>query len=109
MLVFAVGSALLPASATPNGEVLTGRFHCGKQGVAMGLPPGVFTVAYYGLGEQEKAVLPLHGKKIVFAIGMSADGSRYVRGRYTWWDAATPSFTIGDRPHDKTIYCKHAD
>lgn len=69
-------------------------FECGADGVALGLPAGPFTVEYLNAGENHLAVLPLHGKQLVFANVISASGARYAAGRYIWWDAGDRGVTL---------------
>jgi membrane-bound inhibitor of C-type lysozyme len=69
-------------------------FDCGDEGVALGLPSGSFTVVYLNAGENHLAVLPLHGKKLVFVNVISASGARYAAGRYIWWDAGSRGVTL---------------
>ena len=69
-------------------------FDCGAEGVALGLPRGPFTVEYLNAGDNHLAVLPVNGKKLVFANVMSASGARYAAGRYIWWDAGGRGVTL---------------
>lgn len=73
----------------PGVEVarIRASFECGAAGVALGLPAGPFTVEYLNAGENHLALLPVHGKQLVFANVISASGARYAAGRYIWWDA----------------------
>ena len=43
-------------------------FACGAEGVALGLPAGPFTVEYLNAGDNHLAMLPVHGKRLIFAI-----------------------------------------
>lgn len=70
------------------------RFECGKAGAALGLPSGPFTVEYVNAGENRIAVLPVHGKPLIFANVISASGARYAAGRYIWWDAGSRGVTL---------------
>ena len=69
-------------------------FNCGAEGVALGLPSGPFTVEYLNAGDNHLAVLPLNGKKLVFANVISGSGARYAAGRYIWWDAGSRGVTL---------------
>jgi membrane-bound inhibitor of C-type lysozyme len=69
-------------------------FDCGAEGVALGLPPGPFTVEYLNAGDNHLAVLPLNGKKLVFANVISGSGARYAAGKYIWWDAGGRGITL---------------
>ncbi len=69
-------------------------FACGSDGIALGLPSQPFTVKYLNAGENHLAVLPLHGKSMVFANVISASGARYAAGRYIWWDAGDRGVTL---------------
>jgi membrane-bound inhibitor of C-type lysozyme len=69
-------------------------FTCGTDGVALGLPPGPFTVEYFNAGENHLAVLPMQGKSMLFANVISASGARYAAGRYIWWDAGDRGVTL---------------
>lgn len=70
------------------------RFECGKAGAALGLPSGPFTVEYVNAGENRIAVLPVHGKPLIFANVISASGARYAAGPYIWWDAGSRGVTL---------------
>lgn len=70
------------------------NFECGADGVALGLPAGPFTVEYLNAGENHLAVLPIHGRALVFANVISASGARYAAGRYIWWDAGARGVTL---------------
>jgi membrane-bound inhibitor of C-type lysozyme len=69
-------------------------FTCGTDGVALGLPSQPFTVEYLNAGENHLAILPLHGKSMVFANVISGSGARYAAGRYIWWDAGDRGVTL---------------
>jgi membrane-bound inhibitor of C-type lysozyme len=69
-------------------------FTCGADGVALGLPAQPFVVEYVNAGENHLAVLPLHGKSMVFANVMSGSGARYAADRYIWWDAGSRGVTL---------------
>jgi len=69
-------------------------FECGKAGVALGLPSGPFTVEYVNAEENHLAILPVHGKPLIFANVISASGARYAAGRYIWWDAGSRGVTL---------------
>lgn len=69
-------------------------FTCGADGVALGLPSQPFVVEYVNAGENHLAVLPIHGKSMVFANVMSGSGARYAASRYIWWDAGDRSVTL---------------
>lgn len=69
-------------------------FECGGDGVALGLPAGPFTVEYLNAGENHLAVLPIHGRALVFANVISGSGARYAAGRYIWWDAGARGVTL---------------
>lgn len=56
-------------------------FDCGAEGVALGLPSGPFIVEYLNAGDNHLAVLPLNGKKLVFANVISGSGARYAADR----------------------------
>lgn len=99
--------AALITSAATAADVIKARYICGKPGIKLGLPAGVFTVRYTGSGMDGKAILPLHGKKLVLAVTPSAGGARYETGQYVWWDASTPSLTIDEtKPGSITANCK---
>lgn len=110
VVLLAACSLIVNAAAAGRLKPVTGRYDCGAQGATMGLPAGVFTVTYLGHGQQSRAIVPLHGRRVVMRIAMSADGSRYVHGRYTWWEAMETSFRVGDDgPHQKITSCKSED
>ncbi|MBN9617096.1 MAG: hypothetical protein BGO25_14635 [Acidobacteriales bacterium 59-55] len=69
-------------------------FDCGAEGVALGLPSGAFTVEYLNAGDNHLAVLPLHGKKLIFTNVVSGSGARYAAARYIWWDAGARGVTL---------------
>lgn len=69
-------------------------FECGADGVALGLPSGLFTVDYLNAGENHLAVLPIHGQALIFANVISGSGARYAAGRYIWWDAGDRGVTL---------------
>lgn len=101
---------LVPSHAANAPVVLSGRYRCGAEGMRLGLPAGTFTVRYTGAVPNSVAMLRIHNRRTILQQGMAASGSRYVGGRYTWWDAAHPSFTVDDAtPQEKTVYCTHAD
>jgi len=91
-------SALAEELAVPLPGVavtrIRARFECGKEGVALGLPSGPFTVEYVNAGENHLAVLPVHGKPLIFANVISGSGARYAAGRYIWWDAGSRGVTL---------------
>lgn len=70
------------------------NFTCGANGVALGLPAEAFTVEYLNAGENSLAVLPIHGKRMIFANVISASGARYAAGPYVWWDAGDRGVTL---------------
>ncbi|MEO6910213.1 MAG: MliC family protein [Edaphobacter sp.] len=80
----------------PGVEVtrIRASFACGAEGVALGLPAGPFTVEYLNAGENHLAVLPVHGKRLIFANVIAASGARYAAGRYIWWDAGGRGVTL---------------
>jgi membrane-bound inhibitor of C-type lysozyme len=69
-------------------------FTCGADGVALGLPSGPFPVEYVNAGENHLVVLPVHGKRMIFANVISGSGARYAAGRYIWWDAGDRGVTL---------------
>jgi len=69
-------------------------FSCGTEGVALGLPSHPFTVEYLNAGENHLALLPIHGKRMVFVNVISASGARYAAGQYIWWDAGSHGVTL---------------
>jgi membrane-bound inhibitor of C-type lysozyme len=75
-------------------ERIRATFTCGAEGVALGLPAQPFTVEYLNAGENHLAILPLHGKSMVFANVMSGSGARYAADRYIWWDAGARGVTL---------------
>lgn len=92
----------LPAVATDLTVPLPGvkvtriqaSFDCGTEGVVLGLPSGPFMVEYLNAGENHLAVLPLNGKRLIFANVISGSGARYAAGRYIWWDAGDRGVTL---------------
>ena len=87
---------------------LSGKYKCDATGASLGLPPGVFTVRYVQRGDTRLAIVPVNGEDLVFAQVLSGSGSRYVTGRFTWWDAREPSFQMDeDAPDGKISSCKH--
>ncbi len=98
-MVLWIGAAALAEDLTVplHGVQVTrirASFTCGSDGVALGLPSQPFTVEYLNAGENHLAVLPLHGKSMVFANVISASGTRYASGRYIWWDAGSRGVTL---------------
>lgn len=93
-------SAMAPAEnltvPLPGVQVtrIRATFTCGTDGVALGLPSQPFTVEYLNAGENHLAILPLHGKSMVFANIISGSGARYAAGRYIWWDAGDRGVTL---------------
>ncbi len=71
------------------------QYQCDAQGVAMGLPAAAFPVEYVNGGGNSLAILPVHGKSLIFANVSSGSGARYAASDYIWWDAAgrTTSFS----------------
>lgn len=97
--VLAVSAAALAENLTvplPGTQVarIRATFACGADGVALGLPSQPFTVEYLNAGENHLAILPLHGKSMVFANVISGSGARYAAGRYIWWDAGDRGVTL---------------
>lgn len=80
----------------PGVEVtrIRASFECGAEGVALGLPSGPFTVEYLNAGDNHLAVLPVHGKRLIFANVIAASGARYAAGQYIWWDAGSRGITL---------------
>ena len=110
------GSALAQSSGVDvkiigSGKVdrINAKYDCGTQGVAMGLPAGIFTVRYLRAGENGLAILPVHGKDLIFAQLLSANGGRYGASRYEWWTARETTFTDGQTGADHTATCKSID
>ena len=75
-------------------------FSCGAEGVALGLPPHPFTVEYLNAGENHLALVPIHGKRMVFVNVISASGARYAAGQYIWWDAGSRGVTLSAEAMD---------
>lgn len=99
ILILEMGAAALAEGLTvrlPGVKVtrIQASFDCGADGVALGLPSGPFMVEYLNAGENHLAVLPVHGKQLVFANVISASGARYAAGRYIWWDAGDRGVTL---------------
>lgn len=70
------------------------RYECDAQGAKMGLPSGVFSVEYINGAGNSLAVVPIHGKSLIFANVISGSGARYAAGEYIWWDAAGRSVSL---------------
>jgi membrane-bound inhibitor of C-type lysozyme len=64
------------------------RYQCDAKGAAMGLPAGPFAVQYLNGAGNSLAIVPVHGKSLIFANVISGSGARYAAGQYIWWDAA---------------------
>lgn len=73
----------------------TVRFECDAVGTQMGLPAGTFSVQYINGNGNSLAVVPVGGKTLIFAnIVDGSNGSRYMAGIYTWWDAGDRGTTF---------------
>lgn len=70
------------------------RYQCDAQGAQMGLPAGPFSVEYINGAGNSLAILPVHGKSLIFANVISGSGARYAAGEYIWWDAAGRSVSF---------------
>ncbi len=82
------------------------RFACDANGAKLGLPAGPFTVTYLTGAGNRLAVLPLGGSSLVMAGVVSADGGRYVAGRYQWWDVGGRGATLTrDPPRGEQARC----
>ena len=46
---------------------------------------GALQVEYINAGGNALAVVPVEGRKLIFAHVISASGARYAAGRYVWW------------------------
>jgi membrane-bound inhibitor of C-type lysozyme len=62
------------------------HFACDKNGAGLGLPAGVFQVEYINGAGNSLAVLPIGGRRLIFANILSGSGARYAADRYTWSD-----------------------
>ena len=67
---------------------MTVHYRCDAQGVKMGLPAASFPVEYINGAGNSLAVLPIHGKSLIFANVISGSGARYAAGEYIWWEEA---------------------
>jgi membrane-bound inhibitor of C-type lysozyme len=65
----------------------TMKYQCDGQGSKMGLPAGVFSVAYIPLTGNSLAIVPVGGHSLIFANVTSGSGARYAAGSYIWWEA----------------------
>ena len=82
------------------------RYACDAQAARLGLPSGPFTVTYLTGAGNSLAVLPLGGASLVMAGVVSADGARYVAGRYQWWDLGGRGATLTrDPPGGDHVRC----
>lgn len=70
------------------------RYQCDAQGAQAGLPAGPFSVEYINGAGNSLAILPVHGKSLIFANVISGSGARYAAGEYIWWDAAGRSVSF---------------
>jgi len=70
------------------------RYQCDVNGAKMGLPTDVFPVEYLNGAGNSLAILPIHGKSLIFANVISGSGARYAAGEYIWWDAAGRSVSL---------------
>lgn len=66
----------------------TMEYQCDTTGAKMGLPAGIFSVAYLNGAGNSLAILPVNGASLVFANVVSGSGARYAAKQYIWWDAA---------------------
>lgn len=64
------------------------RYVCDAKGVKMGLPSGTFSVEYINGAGNHLAILPIHGRSLIFANVFAGSGARYALAEYIWWDAA---------------------
>lgn len=64
------------------------RYTCDAQGAKMGLPAGTFSVEYINGAGNHLAILPIHGRSLIFANVSAGSGARYASAEYIWWDAA---------------------
>lgn len=62
------------------------RFSCDDNASKLGLPSGRFQVEYINGRGNSLAVLPIGGKKLIFAGVLSGSGARYASDRYIWSD-----------------------
>ncbi|HZY63882.1 MAG TPA: MliC family protein [Edaphobacter sp.] len=69
-------------------------FSCGAEGVALGLPSHDFTVEYLNAGDNHLALVPIHGKRMIFVNVISGSGARYAAGQYIWWDAGSRGVSL---------------
>lgn len=82
-------------------------YKCDVTGVSLGLPSGRFRVRYLTAGDNSLAVIPVNGRDLIFAQVLSADGGRYVAGRFQWWDGRETTFTKDpDAIHTPYATCK---
>jgi membrane-bound inhibitor of C-type lysozyme len=70
------------------------QYQCDEKGAAMGLPASGFPVEYLNGGGNSLAIVPVHGKSMIFANVSSGSGARYAASDYIWWDAAGRSVSF---------------
>jgi membrane-bound inhibitor of C-type lysozyme len=97
-IVIGLGASLCSMSATTTNltiklagsgpvsrKVVT--FQCDAGGVELGLPAEPFQVVYLNGVGNSLAILPIHGRSLIFVTVLSGSGARYASDRYIWWDA----------------------
>lgn len=77
-------SITLPAGA----QTQTDTYRCGAK--------APFAVTYINAGPNQLALVPVGGVRRVMVASISADGVRYVSGRYQWWTKGREA-TLKDR------------
>ena len=86
---FAAGTDLtIHLSGTERLSRSTVQYQCDEEGVKMGLPANTFPVEYINGAGNSLAVVPIHGKSLIFANVFSGSGARYAASQYIWWDEA---------------------
>jgi membrane-bound inhibitor of C-type lysozyme len=87
------------------------QYQCDAQGAAMGLPAAAFPVEYVNGGGNSLAILPVHGKSLIFANVSSGSGARYAASDYIWWDAAgrSTSFSSDSLAGNMRSECHRVD
>ena len=68
---------------------ISATFSCDSSANKLGLPIGTFPVEYINGAGNSLAVLPIGGKKLIFASVLSGSGARYAADRYTWSDGGS--------------------